>query len=523
MARIKRCFLILGLALAAIQSWGDPAGAFAEGHVIVRFKPDRITNVELGAKARGMGLAELSLGLPEGSELIESGFSRWRQQGRKSDLPGSPEAAGAWDSHFLLHLPPGRKATDVIESLRQNPFIEYAEPDYIATAAGSDAVIPTDPDFPLQWHHHNPGSGERPIPADIQSVRAWAIARGSSNVVVAVLDTGCNGHLAEFSGRMIPGYDFVNRDSDPSDDNGHGTEVAGVLGANGDNGLLVAGVDWHCKIMPVKVLASDKSGLFSTLADGIDWAVAQGAHVISLSAGGTQSNLTLSNAVMRAISHGVVFVAAVHNDGGSIRFPARMPGVIAVGATTALDRRASFSNFGPELSLVAPGTNIYTVGRFGLRQVSWGTSMSAPQVAGAAALLLSIRPELNPEQVRELLCAGADDQVGLTTQDTPGFDTHHGFGRLNLHASLLLAGAGLEITRETNFVQLSWRAPANSEVKRPFEIQFAGRPDGPWQPLSDSPRMTFSEGRGSWVDDGSETGSPPALEMPRFYRLRIRK
>jgi subtilisin family serine protease len=148
--------------------------------------------------------------------------------------------------------------------------------------------------------------------------------------------------------------------------------------------------------------------------------------------------------------------------------------------------------------------------------------MAAPQVAGAAALLLSIRPELTPAQVRELLCAGADDQVGAPAQDTPGFDIYHGFGRLNVHASLLLASARLEITPEANSVRLSWVAPGNSAIKTPFEIQLADSPAGPWQPVPDSAQITFLEGRASWIDERWETGSPSAWG-PRFYRLRVRK
>jgi hypothetical protein len=543
-------FLLFGALFCQISTSAEAAiKAFSTEHLIVRFKAERIAGVatvneELeptpatpkpdNHPPRAPGVLQdrnpsgfhapfplTELGLPEGAELIESGYAQWRREhSKKAQRADSSGRDSDWDAHFLVRLPRGLNVESALKMLRENPLVDYAEPDYIATAAGSTTVFPTDPDFHLQWHHNNPG---RPIPADIQSTHAWALTRGSTNVVVAVLDTGCNGTLSEFSGRMLAGYDFVNRDADPSDDNGHGTEVAGVLAANANNGLLVAGVDWRCKILPVKVLASDRSGLFSTLADGIDWAVERGAHIISLSAGGTQDNMTLSNAVARAINRGVVFVAAVHNDGASIRFPARIPGVIAVGASTELDRRASFSNFGPELSLLAPGTNIYTVGRFGLRQVTWGTSMAAPQVAGAAALLLSIRPDLTPSQVRELLCAGADDQVGAAGQDTPGFDHHHGFGRLNIHASLLLARAQLEILRGTNSVQLSWIAPSNSSIKRPFEIQFSNRPEGPWQTLPDSSQIIFSEGRANWVDDGSETGSPPAFNTPRFYRLKIRK
>jgi subtilisin family serine protease len=499
------------LSSAAIVFGVPPADCHAPGHLLIRFRE----TAPLASYHLNLPNLLRELDLPPGTTLEESGFAQWNRRLSLQHRRLAPDLV----RHFRLLLPEGLDPLSALRILANHPHLEYAELDYVATGA---AVIPDDPDFARQWHHQNPAGADQLKSADIRSTEAWAITTGSREVVVAVLDTGCNINLPEFSGRTVPGYDFVNRDPDPADDNGHGTEVAGVLGATGNNGLLVAGVDWQCRIMPVKVLGSDRSGLFSTLSDGIDWAVSQGANVIVLSAGGTQGNATLSNAVTRAISGGVVFVAASHNDGGAVRFPARLAGVIAVGATTDSDRRASFSNFGPELSLVAPGTNIYTFGRSGILLRNWGTSLAAPQVAGAASLLLSLRPELTPAQVRELLCAGADDQAGAAHEDRPGFDPYHGYGRLNIHSSLLLAQTTLNITAAANgTVQLRWQAPLNASAKQPFLIETASDPTGPWHSHGEaSAEIRINAGSAEW-SSASPPGTAAGLDR-HFYRIRIR-
>ncbi len=419
--------------------------------------------------------------------------------------------------HHRLTTPKGVNVDDFLLRLRSSPWVEYAELDGVLTAA---TTVPNDPDFPLQWHHQNLAFPARAIPPDIRSVLAWDITRGSTNVTVAVLDTGVNTNLDEFRDRLVPGYDFVNQTTTPLDDSGHGTEMAAILCANANNLQFGAGVDWNCRLMPIKVLKSDNSGLYSTLADGVDWAVAHGANVITVSAGGADLNITLSNSVARAVAAGVVFVAAVHNDGASIRFPANLPMSIAVGASTQDDRRASFSNFGPELSLLAPGTNIYTMTRFGTQTKIWGTSASAPMVAGVASLIVSLRPDLSPMQVKTLLCAGADDQVGSTTEDKPGFDIYSGFGRLNALASVVLTQTQLETTPTNGTILLRWSCPSNASTKRPYVIQFASGPAQPWTTLAPT-NIVFSPSGASWLDDGTQTGSLPSLTPQRIYRVLI--
>jgi cell wall-associated protease len=189
--------------------------------------------------------------------------------------------------------------------------------------------------------------------------------------------------------------------------------VAGTLAANANNGLLVAGVDWHCRLMPVKVLDGDNYGFYSWWAQGIDFAVANGAKVINLSSGGDLNSAVLTTSIMNAIAQGVIFVTITHNRGENfVRFPGRLAAAITVGATERDGVKTDFSNWGQGIDLVAPGRDIYTVTTAGGITRWWGTLFAAPQVAGAAALLAALRPTINQSELEMLLTLGAIDQGG---------------------------------------------------------------------------------------------------------------
>jgi subtilisin family serine protease len=187
-----------------------------------------------------------------------------------------------------------------------------------------------------------------------------------------VLDTGINMTHPEFLGRLVDGWNFVDttntKGKDVTDDQGHGTGVAGVAAANGNNGQLVAGVDWNCKIMPIKVIAADGSALSSNVILGVRFAADNGANVINMSLGGYGEDPTFPDAVTYANSKGAILVASMGNDNSSSPlYPASIPGVIAVGATNARDQRAvpftcpgeAGSNYGNSISFVAPGDYLY--------------------------------------------------------------------------------------------------------------------------------------------------------------------
>ena len=312
--------------------------------------------------------------------------------------------------------------------------------------------------------------------------------------------------------------------SDTSDDNGHGTQVTAVLAATGNNGLLGAGMDWKCKILPEKVNDSTNSGTYTNWASAVYDVTDAGANVINLSSGGTDNSSFLQGAIDNAISKGVIFVTITHNDGANtIRFPGRLPECITVGGTNPDDSHASFSNYGPQIDLVAPAVGIYTAlsdGSFGAVN---GTSFAAPQVSGVAALLLAINPKLNQTTMEQILCASAEDQVGGAL-DTPGFDQYFGYGRLNAAYALQLGMArSASLQKDAAGVHIHWSGlPANVSQKLPYIVQYSSSL-GTWTTAGTRNSVSYSGTDAFWTDNGTETGSPPTNMLKRFYRAMIQR
>jgi hypothetical protein len=315
-----------------------------------------------------------------------------------------------------------------LDELRRDPRIEFAERDFLAEAA----MVPNDP-YVLagnEWHL-----------AKISAPAAWDITPGRSNVIVAVLDSGVNAAHPDLAGQIVPGYDFVWDDADAADDYGHGTAVAGVVAAAGNNGLGVAGVAFGCRVMPVKVMDASGFAAYSTLAQGIRYAVDNGARVINISIAGTATSATLQDAINYARSNNVVVVAAAGNNGNNTPlYPAACEYVVAVSATGADDALAAFSNFGSHIALAAPGESIWTTTRDLITGYSaWrGTSLASPIVASAAALVSSANSTLTATQVVAILVESSDD-LGAA-----GFDESFGFGRVNL-ARAVATATGLSV------------------------------------------------------------------------------
>jgi len=446
--------------------------------------------------------------LPPGARLEEPAVGRLLRQQKVHDTATRANPPIDLNRFLYLYLPPELNVAQAVERLAGHPWVDYAEPDGI----GSGGVVPNDPNFSQQWHHTN----SIRLGADIHSTLAWNLTQGSSNILVAVLDTGLADTLSEFAGRVAPGYNFAYGDFDTTDDYGHGTVVAGVLCANANNATLGAGVDWRCNLMPIKVLDYSNYGYYSWWAQGIDFAVSQGAKVINLSAGGSTSDTTLTSSISDAIAQGVIFVTVTHNDGsGTIRFPGNLPMCITVGATDKNDRRAGFSNYGPQIDLVAPGTNIYSVGRSGGLESWWGTSFAAPQVAGVCSLLAGLRPDLRQDQARALVCAGAEDGVGDAT-DTPGFDNYYGWGRLNAYNTVLLAQTRIDQAQAIpgGGIVLSWSSPPNASNRQPYRVETAISVAGPWTLITNTNGFAYSPVRTYWTN----AAPPPAAG---FYRVRI--
>ncbi len=302
-----------------------------------------------------------------------------------------------------------------LAAARADSRTRYAKNDVYVLAA----FVPNDPDY------NNPAVVYGP--QAINAPAAWDLTQGDADLIVAVLDTGVDLSHPEFAGRLLPGYDFVDDDADPTDQNGHGTHIAGILAAGIDNGLGIAGMAGRVKILPVRVLNSANAGWMSDIAAGVTWAVDQGARVINLSLGSSTASTALATAIDYANSQGAVVIAAAGNANSAAPFyPAAWDRVIATGASSYTGGRWTLSNRGDNVDLMAPGALIYSTAWSptggGVFDFNSGTSMAAPHVAGVVALMLSRDPNLTWDQVKTIL------QTQVTDLGDPGWDSLYGYG-----------------------------------------------------------------------------------------------
>ncbi len=369
----------------------------------------------------------------------------------------------------ILKIPQGKTVKEMVEKYKKHVQVEYAEPNFIAHAH----MVPNDSFYsPYQWHLDNSVYG------GINMELAWDISTGYG-VIVAVVDTGVAyedyseviflnrnktktiyySQAPDLVGTdFVAGYDFVNDDAHPNDDEGHGTHVTGTIAQRTNNGIGVAGVAFDCSIMPVKVLDSSGSGTYTDIADGIYFAADNEADVINMSLGGSFDSSILKDAVAYAYGKGVTIVCSSGNDGASnsIGFPAAYDDYcIAVGATRYDEAISYYSNGGTSLDITAPGGDVtidqnndgygdgvlqqthdgndYTSFGYYFYQ---GTSMSAPHVSGVAALLISVGVAITPNTVREALQTTAEDH------GEPGWDSWYGHGIVDAYAALNYIGGG---------------------------------------------------------------------------------
>lgn len=330
-------------------------------------------------------------------------------------------------------------ALEAIEAaLKRNPKFSLVEKNFIAQAS----LVPNDPNFANQWH----------LPK-VSAPAAWDLTTGSSSVTVAVIDSGIDPYHPDLSNKLVAGYNYIGGStSDTRDVMGHGTAVAGVIGADTNSGVGVAGLAWNTTIMPLVVINSSNWATYANIASAIMYAADNGAKVINLSLGGTSYSSTLQNAVNYAWGKGAVIVAAAGNNSSSAGFyPAALNNVVAVSATDSSDNLLSFSNFGNWITVGAPGTYIYTTNNGGGYGNWQGTSFASPQVAALAALLFAKNPSLSNQQVVDLMKHNSDD-VGSS-----GFDTSFGWGRIN-------AFRAVQAVQSTPNLSISISSPAHNST-----------------------------------------------------------
>jgi subtilisin family serine protease len=365
-----------------------------------------------------------------------------------------------------VDIRPGQSLKDVLEAYRDDPDVEYAELNYKVSLCRN----PNDTLYHLQWPLNNtgqdyPASGRYNSPpgtpdSDIDAPEAWNYTTGDSEIVVAVVDTGVDYNhrdlwtnmwvnQAELNGTAgidddgngyvddIYGYDFINGDSDPKDDNGHGTHCSGIIAAEGNNGADITGICWDASIMALKFLNSSGSGSNADAVEAFYYAVQNGADVVSNSWGGGGFSQAMKDAVDYAYSQGVMMVAAAGNNGDTeFQYPAAYDNMFSVAATDSDDQKATFSTYGDWVDIAAPGVDVLSLRASGTSlgtpynaytTIASGTSMACPHVAGACASIFSVYPQISLDELKTHLKNSVD----------PVDPDICASGRLNLYNAIL--------------------------------------------------------------------------------------
>ncbi len=357
---------------------------------------------------------------------------------------------------YVIDVPHGTDPAQAAEGFKEDPLVEHAEPNYTARVGAAPAApvapvgpvaqavpvaqvaqasapgsvriarrAPNDPYYPRQWG-----------PEAMSLPYAWDFTTGSSSVTVAVVDTGVQTDHPDLAGHVTAGYDFYNRTTYVRDINGHGTHVAGIIGAVTNNAVGMAGINWNVRVMPLKATDDSGSGYLdlSMIIEALRYAADHGADVVNMSFqigdAYTGEDTFMDQAIAYAYNKGATMVAAAGNDGEPwIAYPARNPRVIAVGAVGPDLVLATWSNYGSGVDVVAPGADILSTWPTNSFANASGTSMATPHVAGLAALMIAsgVRGSAN---VAKALHETAMD-LG-----SPGQDSQYGWGLVNAHAAV---------------------------------------------------------------------------------------
>ncbi len=411
----------------------------------------------------------------------------------------------------LIHVGDNNTVQDAVTELHNSSFVEYAEPNYLVSLmpnedstppgpemVGAQSVSggPNDPRFIEQWALDNTGQDGGTSGADINVIPAWAQTTGSDSVVVAVIDTGVdynhpdlarniwtnpgetpdNGVDDDGNGYIddVHGWNFIRNSNDPMDDNGHGTHCAGVIGAVGNNGIGISGINQNVKIMPLKILGKDGNGDMAGILKAIAYARSMGANVISCSWGGTTRSEALGDAISQT---SVPVICAAGNSGVNTdvipQYPSGFdsPQIISVTASDASDGIPNYSNYGTSsVDVAAPGDWILSTypTSLGYDYIKMkGTSMATPQVSGLAALILSVNPGLSADQIKQLIVNNVDSKPAFAGKTGSG-------GRIDADKTLNAARGGTAPTQSPTEqpTPVPTQVPTVNPTEMPTEIPY---------------------------------------------------
>ena len=355
-------------------------------------------------------------------------------------------------------------ADAIVAKYSSLPEVEYAEQNFEISLDEADPlqpILPHDPQFNDQWALANSGQRGGKQGADISATLAWARTTGSEDLVVAVLDSGVDYTHEDLVSNMwvrpsdmapyndtelgtvddLNGYNAINGNSDPMDDNGHGTHCAGIIGAEGENDLGIAGVNWNVRIMPLKFMNSGGFGTTKDAIEAINYVIDRkkagvNVRIISASWGSTQKSRALEDVIRKAYENDILFVAAAGNattdNDRRPHFPSSydVPNVISVAALDRNDQLAKFSNYGAKsVAVAAPGVEILSTWLGNQYEEKSGTSMATPVIAGVAALILAENPRMSVDDLRKKILDSSDPIIALKGKTVTG-------GRINAAKAL---------------------------------------------------------------------------------------
>lgn len=396
----------------------DQFGGYATTHILVKLadgvEPRDLTGATPSVDGGAIDALLAAWSITRIEPLYSTGFA-------------NPELAQklGMSRTYRFHAPAGSDTPTMATAFSKAPGVERAEVDGIG---GIAETVPNDPSFAQQWALRD----LTPPTADIRATFGWDIFRGSSDVTIAIVDSGVQANHPELSGKVTAGWNYWDNNEDTDDPHGHGTHVSGIAAAWTNNGVGIAGVNWNARLLAIRVVSPTGSGTESHAAQGITFAANHAApQIINMSLQYYTGTQTLRDAVDYAFGLGKTLIAAAGNGRGrTVAFPGAFPNCMAV---TGMDRDGllgTYSNYGPEVDVTAPGTQVYSLWRLSGYNTIDGTSMATPHVSGLAALLLAYQPTLTNTQIPIIL------RNTTTDMGDPGWDEMFGTGRINVEAAL---------------------------------------------------------------------------------------